>query len=600
MTAPTLSSYQETPRSSELLQAHQDRLHRRTDRLFGNLMLVQWIAGIGAALWISPRTWIGAESQIHFHVWAAVLLGGVITSLPVLLVWVRPGLPATRHVIAVGQMLTSALLIHLTGGRMETHFHIFGSLAFLAIYRDWRVLLTATLVTALDHYARGTYWPQSVFGVLATSHWRWLEHVGWVIFENAFLCISIHQSLGEMRDIAVRRATLEDLNANIERQVAERTSELATALRDLQTSEQRFRMLSASAPIGIFEADAEGHVVYMNPYLVKISGLGRECSLGVGWQEALHPDDAVRVIAAWRRAVAEGGVFNDEYRCFDAKGDLHWLHTRTAIIRSEAGEVVCHVGTAEDISERKRGAAELEKMYAELMKTSRQAGMAEVATAVLHNVGNVLNSVNVASRCVAESLRKSKAASLGRVVELLREHEADLGGFFATDPRGRQLPGFLAQLADHLTTQQTTVSSELGHLQRNIEHIKQIVAMQQSYARTSGSAEPVRITDLVEDTLRMNAESLIHHDLRVVRDFAEVPPVTVAVADNGIGISPENLGSIFKHGFTTKKDGHGFGLHSGAVAAQELGGNLRVESPGAGQGATFTLELPCVPPHSTP
>ncbi|OYW26220.1 MAG: hypothetical protein B7Z47_07850 [Chthoniobacter sp. 12-60-6] len=149
-------------------------------------------------MWISPLTWIGDSSQVHVHVWAAILLGGAISGFPAWLAWQFPGLVVTRHVIAVAQVLTSALLIHLTGGRIETHFHIFGSLAFLAFYRDWRVLATATIVVAGDHLLRDLYWPQSVFGVLTASSWRWVEHAGWVLFEDAILFVAIRRMLQEI------------------------------------------------------------------------------------------------------------------------------------------------------------------------------------------------------------------------------------------------------------------------------------------------------------------------------------------------------------------------------------------------------------------
>ena len=136
------------------------------------------------ALWVSPLTWDGADSSTHLHVWAAVFLGGAISLFPALLGWFRAGPPSTRYTIAVAQMLMGALLIHLTGGRIETHFHVFGSLAFLAFYRDWRVLVPATVVVALDHLLRGIFWPQSVYGVLVASQWRWLEHAAWVVFED--------------------------------------------------------------------------------------------------------------------------------------------------------------------------------------------------------------------------------------------------------------------------------------------------------------------------------------------------------------------------------------------------------------------------------
>lgn len=197
-------------RAAVLFREHQTAIYRRTDHMFAGLMVIQWLAGIAAALWISPRTWMGPDSQTHVHVWAAIFLGGAISSFPIYLALRHSGTVLSRYVIAVAQMLTSSLLIHLTGGRIETHFHVFGSLAFLSCYRDWKLLIPATLIVAIDHAARGFFYPQSVYGILNASHWRWLEHSGWVLFEDAFLIIAIRQSVREMWDTAVQHAVLED------------------------------------------------------------------------------------------------------------------------------------------------------------------------------------------------------------------------------------------------------------------------------------------------------------------------------------------------------------------------------------------------------
>ena len=173
-------------RAWDLFVENRRAVYRRTDKLFAALMLFQWAAAIAAALWVAPRTWAGEASQVHPHVWSAAFLGGALTILPVALAWLRPGEHLTRYVIAAAQMLMSGLLIHITGGRIETHFHVFGSLAFLAFYRDWRVFVPATIMVAGDHFLRGVYWPESVFGIAAASHWRWVEHAAWVIFENIF------------------------------------------------------------------------------------------------------------------------------------------------------------------------------------------------------------------------------------------------------------------------------------------------------------------------------------------------------------------------------------------------------------------------------
>ena len=196
--------------AAELYDAHRQSIYCRTDRMFAALMGVQWLFGIAAATFISPRTWAGTSSALHPHVWAAFGLGAAISFFPILLALLRPGHTSTRHVIAVAQMLWSALLIHLTGGRIETHFHVFGSLAFLAFYRDWKVLIPATVVVAGDHLLRGLYFPQSVYGVLTGGSWRWLEHAGWVLFEDIFLIAACVRGQQEMRQIAQRAA---DLNA---------------------------------------------------------------------------------------------------------------------------------------------------------------------------------------------------------------------------------------------------------------------------------------------------------------------------------------------------------------------------------------------------
>src|SRR5438093_12310139 len=165
----------------DLVQQARDVMARNTSGIFAVLMLLQWAGAIVTATIVSPRTWTGTISSVHVHVWASIVLGGIITVVPVALALIYPTQSLTRHVIAAGQMLMSALLIHITGGRIETHFHVFGSLAILAFYRDWRVLITASAVVAADHFLRGLFLPQSVYGVLAATEWRWVLDAGCVM-----------------------------------------------------------------------------------------------------------------------------------------------------------------------------------------------------------------------------------------------------------------------------------------------------------------------------------------------------------------------------------------------------------------------------------
>ena len=319
-----------------------------------------------------------------------------------------------------------------------------------------------------------------------------------------------------------------------------------------------------------------------------------------------------------------------------ADGRVTWVHTSKMPLRNLAGKIIGTFGISRNITREKELEATLEKKHKELMDTSRVAGKAEVATGVLHNVGNVLNSLNVSASVIATGFRQSKTDSLAKLSQLLREHSADLGAFLTADAKGRKVPEFISSLAQHFSAERDRLQHELASLQKNVDHIKEIVSMQQTYAVMVGTVETLSAATLLEDALRMNSSALDRHEVRVVRDFQDVPPVIaekskvlqilinlirnskyacdeggrpdkvmtlratpgepgyvrLIVQDNGIGIAPENLKNIFRHGFTTKATGHGFGVHSSAIAAKEMKGVLTVYSEGLGHGATFTLELP--------
>lgn len=279
---------------------------------------------------------------------------------------------------------------------------------------------------------------------------------------------------------------------------------------------------------------------------------------------------------------------------------------------------------------------ELRAAQAELVTTARQAGMAEIATNVLHNVGNVLNSVNVSAQVLRDKVRTSKGQGVSKVVQLLNEHTHDIGEFMGNDPKGRMLPDYLGKLAEALAAEQQSMLDELALLTKSIDHIKDIVATQQSYAGTSSLMEPVLLRDLIEDVVRICDVSLARHTITLIKDFNDVPPINldkhkvlqilvnlinnakqalepvndrpsqiilrlesagneqvrIVVQDNGEGIAPENLTRVFEHGFTTRASGHGFGLHSCILAAHGMGGALIAQSEGQGKGATFILVLP--------
>jgi two-component system, NtrC family, sensor kinase len=292
-----------------------------------------------------------------------------------------------------------------------------------------------------------------------------------------------------------------------------------------------------------------------------------------------------------------------------------------------------------EINEREQAEEALRISQQKLLESSRLAGMAEVATGVLHNVGNVLNSVNVSAGVVVEKLRRSKAPKLAKAAALLTSPNGNLTEYLTKDPNGQKLPGYLAKLGEFFVAENAELLEEVNQLGRNIEHIKEVVAMQQSYAKVSGIFENLPAHGLVEDSIAMNIGAFQRHGIVLDRRFSPVPlvrvdrhkvlqilinllrnakyaldeskrsdkritisvlaandrTVRIVVADNGIGISPENLTRVFAHGFTTREEGHGFGLHSGALAAHAMGGSLSVASGGTGHGATFTLDLPVAP-----
>jgi C4-dicarboxylate-specific signal transduction histidine kinase len=295
-----------------------------------------------------------------------------------------------------------------------------------------------------------------------------------------------------------------------------------------------------------------------------------------------------------------------------------------------------NVKLSREIAERQRAEEELVTLHEQIIEAAHRAGMAEIATDVLHNVGNVLNSVNVSCTLVAERLRTSSVPQVQRLAALVNEQAARLGEFVTCDPRGRQVPEFLALLAEELRVERESLLEEVGALAHNIDHIKQIVAMQQSYAGVSGVVEAVSLEQLFDDAVRLHAPWIAKYQVEVVRQFEPLPAVRLQkqkllqvlvnllqnardallesgrgdprlvlrinrtpqdtvrleVADNGVGIADENLTRVFSHGFTTKVGGHGFGLHASANAVHQMGGKLAAASDGPGSGASFTIELP--------
>jgi two-component system sensor histidine kinase/response regulator len=299
--------------------------------------------------------------RTHPHVWAAILLGLAIISLPVGLGCIRPGSIFTRHIIAIGQMLCSGLLIHLTGGRIETHFHVFGSLAFLAFYRDWRVLITATIVTALDHIARGFLWPESIYGTVIGTDWRWVEHAAWVLFIDIFLIWSCLRGQGDIRTAVEKQVEVEAARENVEEQVRQRTQELCQ-------SEERFRGALEHAAIGMALVAPDGRWVRVNRALCEILGYTSDELLGRTFQELTHPEDLAADSAQVDRML-RGAIptYQLEKRYIHKDGHIVWVLLSVSLVRNSAGVPLHFVAQIQDITDRKQADEELRRTRGQLM-----------------------------------------------------------------------------------------------------------------------------------------------------------------------------------------------------------------------------------------
>lgn len=419
------------------------------------------------------------------------------------------------------------------------------------------------------------------------------------------------------------------------RDITERKrSELA-----LRESDAQFRVLANNITDAFWIRSPDMREVrYVSPAFERIWGRPAKTLYGspLKWVDFIVPEDREHVVRTFAGLTSDARSLDVEYRIERPDGERRWVRVRGFQVRDGDGKLICHTGIVTDTTERKLAQADLDAAHKQLMQASRRAGMAEIATNVLHNVGNILNSVTVSAGLIRSTLSTSRAEGLRRAVDMLRGHAGDLADFLAQDRKGRALPGYLGDVAHALLLEQRDMLEELEHLTRSIDHIKEVVATQQSYAGKTGLVIPARIGELADDALRMNGEALERDRIAVVRQFDVVPRarldrsrvlqilvnlignarealqgtpaelrritvsvqaiggerLRVAVKDEGEGISETILTRLFAHGFTTRKHGHGFGLHSCAQAASEMGGTLTVHSDGPGRGATFTLELP--------
>ncbi len=578
-------------RAAALFHDHQQSIYRRTDHLFARLMLVQWLASIAAACWITPRTWAGQYSELHLHLWAAIFLGGAITLLPVILVHLHPGQAITRHVIAVSQMLMSALLIHLTGGRIETHFHVFGSLAFLAFYRDWRVFIPATLVVAADHMLRGIYWPQSVFGVLTASPWRWTEHAAWVIFENIFLIRSCLQSVQEMKNIARQRAELESTNEIVEGKVLARTAELQASELAVQDGEHRYQLLFEGSPLSMVVFDAETlEFLAVNAAAEELYGYTRAEFLRMTLRDTRAPED-IPALMDFIKEKETTDAYKGSFRVRRKDGQSVMIETRGRTIEFAGRRA--RLALITDITEQKR-------LESQLQQSQKMEAVGRLAGGIAHDFNNLLTVILGYSDSILHKLREDnplrdkvseikaagqRAANLTSQLlafsrkQILQPQTLELNNVICgISQMLRRILGEDIEIALHL-------AADLGQVRADVTQLEQVVV---NLAVNARDAMP-QGGQLVIET--RNCE--MDERAALLENVLPGRYVLLSVSDTGCGMDEKIKARVFEPFFTTKDVGKGTGLGLSMVlgVVQQSGGTVTLYSE-AGLGTTFRIYLP--------
>lgn len=413
------------------------------------------------------------------------------------------------------------------------------------------------------------------------------------------------------------------------------------AERSLAYERDLFSIFLDSIPDRIYFKDLESKYVRCSKAMAKEFGLadGREIkgksAFNFFSEEYAKTTYEIEKNIIESRETVEGVIDRESWK----DGRESWILSTKLPWTDKNGNVIGTIGISKDLTSVKESEKELNVINQQLVEASRHAGMAEIATGILHNVGNVLNSANVSLSVIGDAIKQSKVDTFAKVNQLISENSHDLPTFFAENEKGKQIPGFLSKLSDRLVSDKHKLLAEVDDLAKGINHIKEIISMQQSYARVSSPVETLKVSDLFTDALHIHKGAFDRHKIRIERDFADLKPikvdkhrvlqilvnllhnakyacdesdaedkivtirtlsdkedhVTLEVEDNGVGIAEENLERIFRHGFTTREKGHGFGLHSCAISAEDIGGTLSVRSDGLGHGAVFSLVLPTSP-----
>ncbi|HMP80564.1 MAG TPA: ATP-binding protein, partial [Pirellulaceae bacterium] len=568
-------------RFREIFSAQQHQLHSQVDRTFFGLMVLQWIAAVAASIWLTPWTWDGASASIHPHVTLAAFGGGALVIMTCLMVWLRPGTVLTRHVVAISQVAFSTLFIHISGGRIEAHFHVFGSLAFLAAYRDWRVLISATVFVAADHLFRGIWWPQSVFGVATAEPWRWLEHAAWVLFEDTFLILNIRRSVAEMQRVAHQTARLEQQNQALTAVVAKERAVVEGALD------------------AIVEIDQHGCITGWNPQAETTFGWKASEVMGQLLSEYIIPPEYRQAhMHGLRRFVETGRAYALNQRldleAIDRTGRRFPIEI--AITSARQGEQIVFCAFVRDISERRQYEQDL-KQAVEAANLANRA-KSEFLANMSHEIRTPLNAIlGFADLMDADDITSGDAKSYLHTIQA----------------SGRHLLTLINDVLDLSKVESGKLDIEISHCSPE-KVVEEVVSMLRVRALEKGltlearwttpcpasiTTDPLRlrqaIMNLTNNAIRFTDQGGVTVLVGVTEDAGR-PQLAVEVQDTGIGIQAGELERIFQpfvqvdSSTTRRVGGTGLGLAISRNIARQLGGEITVSSE-LGRGTRFRLTI---------
>ncbi len=596
-------------RCEKYFNDYQNQSHRRLNKVFVWLFLLQWVAGIATALWISPHTWEGLEKTTHPHIYVAIFMGALCTFPPIWLLYRYPTHAFTRHTVAIAQMLWSALFIHLSAGRIETHFHIFGSLAFIAFYHHWQILLTASIVVALDHILRGYFYPESVYGLSSGVEWRWLEHIGWVGFESIFLFYFCIKRTKEFQLIAEKQAEANVLKEDLEKLAIERTNLL-------NETQENLHSVLENVPSLILRIDKEKRIEFANPQCKKLT---TPASTGLHVTSLAIEEDRPLFRACLESASTSLKTQSCEIRMATKKNPEAYFECHIAPLKREQENpsftLICI-----DITARKK----VEKYQEELTEEIKQKNEKLDHALTEAKTANRLKNEFLAN--MSHEIRTPMNGILG-MLSLLKSTRLNSKQYQFTDVAHNSAEALLTVINDILDISKIeagkiTIEEVDYDLQSSINDIADMLAPKARSANIDlivryspqlpqiifGDPNRIRqvLINLTNNALKFTKEGHVFINAEKIAASENSPEkIRFEVEDTGVGIPLEKQEKVFEKfvqidGSNTREyGGAGLGLAISRQLVKLMKGEIGVQSREEG-GTLFWFELPLKPGSQQP